>query len=100
MAYRVEITARAKRDLSSIRAYIHAEITPQAAVWLAGLEEAILSLEELPKRGTALKGTSYRQLLYGSVPHTYRILYRVDERARSVFVMHVRHGARGGSGLS
>ncbi len=100
MTYRVEITARARRDLSRIGAYIHTDSTVQAAIWLAGLEEAVLSLEQLPERGAALKSSRYRQLLYGKLPHTYRVIYRINERTHSVFILHIRHGARDGNGLS
>jgi toxin ParE1/3/4 len=35
-----------------------------------------------------------RHLLYGKKPHVYRILYEVDERRQTVWVLTVRHGAR------
>jgi toxin ParE1/3/4 len=35
-----------------------------------------------------------RYLLYGNKPHVYRILYRIDEKSRTVAIRHIRHGAR------
>ncbi|HEX9202188.1 MAG TPA: hypothetical protein VF865_21700, partial [Acidobacteriaceae bacterium] len=35
-----------------------------------------------------------RHLLYGNKPHTYRILYSIDEEERIVNVAQIRHGAR------
>ncbi len=55
----------------------------------------ILGLESHPRRGTVTRDRPpLRQLLYGSKPDTYRILYAVDERRKLVNVAHIRHGAR------
>jgi len=50
MAYRVELSRRAERDLSSLYDWIHAEESLLAARWFNGLEEAIYSLQQLPRR--------------------------------------------------
>ena len=95
MAYRVELTARAQRDLAAIYAYIHAGACTQAFEWFNGLEVAILSLEERPERGTATRENSrLRQLLYGNKRNVYRIIYSIRTRPRVVSVLHIRHGAR------
>ncbi len=89
MAFRVEIS-----NLIAIASFI--QTSEPALRWFEGLEAMILSLEEMPERGTSLPAKSrYRQVVYGS----YRILYRVDKRKRCVYVVHVRHGARAGTGL-
>jgi plasmid stabilization system protein ParE len=73
--YRVEITRRAARDLEILYDYIQAETAPQAAIWFNGLEAAILSLDELPKRGAFARGSkTHRQIMYGSKPYVYRIV--------------------------
>jgi plasmid stabilization system protein ParE len=72
MAYRVELTDRADRDLRSIYRRIHADDS-----WAVTPEDENL-----------------RHLLYGSKPHAYRIVYCVYERAKKVRVLHIRHGAR------
>ena len=50
MTYRVELTARAGRNLKRIFRHINAESSPQASVWFNELEAAILSLDEHPER--------------------------------------------------
>ncbi len=95
MAFRVELTARAQRDLAAIYEYIHAGSTKQAFLWFNGLEDAILSLENRPERGRMTRENSrLRQLLYGTKPHTYRIIYSIQRRSQVVLVVHIRHGAR------
>ncbi len=95
MAFRVELTARARRDLAAIYDYIEAASSSQAFRWFNGLNDAIVSLENRPERGSVTRENSHlRQLLYGNKPHTYRIIYSINRRSRQVFVLHIRHGAR------
>jgi plasmid stabilization system protein ParE len=95
MAYRVELTERAARDLRHIYLGINAEGAAQATAWFNGLETAILSLDEHPARSAPIpEGGNLRHLLYGRRRYRYRIVYSVDERNRIVTVMHIRHGAR------
>ena len=35
-----------------------------------------------------------RHLLYGNKPHVYRVIYEIDERQSTVWVLTIRHGAR------
>jgi plasmid stabilization system protein ParE len=94
MTFLVEITRRADEDLNEIYRRIHAADSPLAARWFNGLEEAINSLETFPARGSAISSTRLRQLLYGSKPDVYRIVYSVDAKQCQVNVLYVRHGAR------
>jgi plasmid stabilization system protein ParE len=95
MAFRVNLTARAHRDLAAIYEYIQAGSSVQAFRWFNRLEKAILSLEKHPRRGTVAREDSrLRQILYGNKPHVYRIIYSIRERSRVVSVLHIRHGAR------
>ncbi len=50
MAYRVELTARAARDLECLYQQVHAAESLAAARWYNGLEEAIYTLERFPRR--------------------------------------------------
>ena len=61
------------------------------AKWFQGMEDAILSLRDLPFRGVLTPRLNARSILYGKRPHTYRIFYRVDENADVVFILHIRH---------
>lgn len=95
MAYRVDLTTRASRDLGQIYFDIAARYSKQAAEWFNGLEALILSLREHPSRGSSVpEDPDLRQRFYGAKPYTYRIIYKIDERARLVTVIHIRHGAR------
>jgi toxin ParE1/3/4 len=85
MTYRVELTARASRNLKRIQAF----------VWFNELEAAILSLDQHPERSPATpENRTLRHLLFGKTPNVYRIIFAIDARARVVRVLHIRHGAR------
>jgi len=95
MTYHVEIQPRAARDLRAIYEYIRANFSPEAHDWYNGLADTIYSLEHFPGRGVgAAKKKTLRQLIYGKKPHTYRIIYAINERRRIVSVLHIRHSAR------
>jgi toxin ParE1/3/4 len=95
MAYRVDLTERAARNLRRIYRTINAEGSAQARDWFNGLEKAVFSLDEHPARAPVIpEDDSLRHLLYGRKPNVYRIIYAIDERNRVVTVLHIRHGAR------
>ncbi|MGH6794868.1 MAG: type II toxin-antitoxin system RelE/ParE family toxin [Methylocella sp.] len=95
MAYRVELTSRASRDLARLCSYINAANSEQARAWFNGLEAAVYSLDRNPARGATIpEDESLRHLLYGKKPRLYRIIYGVDERRRAVTVLHIRYAAR------
>ncbi len=95
MAFLVELTNRAQRDLAAIYEYIQAETSDQAFRWFNGLEAAIFSLASQPEYGVRTpENSALRQLLDGNKPHVYRVIYRIGKRAGTVQVLHIRHGAR------
>jgi toxin ParE1/3/4 len=95
MAYRVDLTERAARDLRRIYQTINAEDSAEARTWFNGLETAILSLGQDPARGARTpEQRSLHHLLYGRRRHRYRIIYAIDESNSIVTVLHIRHGAR------
>lgn len=95
MAYRVEITARAERDLISLYEYINAQSSDAANKWYLGLRSVILSLKQLPHRNPLTReDRRLRHLLYGSRPDVYRIIYKVSKREQKISVLHIRHSAR------
>lgn len=97
-AYHVELTTRAARDLRALLISIQAHHSATAARWLNGLERAIKSLRQSPQRCPLAPESGARrtvhQLLYGRRPHVYRILFEVADSQGTVFVLHIRHGAR------
>ena len=95
MAYLVNVTARAGRDLAHLYREINAAESDAALKWYRGLKLAILSLEEQPNRCPVTpESDKLRHLLYGHKPHIYRAIYRVLEKEKRVEVLQVRHGTR------
>jgi len=95
MAYLVNATSRAERDLAYLYDEINAEHADAALKSYRGLKESILSLEEQPNRCPVTReNANLRHLLYGHKPHVYRVIYRILEKRKQVDVLHIRHGAR------
>lgn len=95
MAYRLDLTERAARNLRRIYQTINVEDAAQARTWFNRLEKTILSLDEHPSRGAVIPDDdNLRHLLYGRRRDVYRIIYAVDEPNGVVTVLHIRHGAR------
>jgi toxin ParE1/3/4 len=98
MAYLVELTRRAERDLTYMFERISASGSAAAARWFNGLEDAIRTLERFPRRcPIAREGKRakrpLRHLLYGPKPEVYRVIFEIDERRKRVQVLTVIHGA-------
>lgn len=98
MAYAVELTLRAERDLNHLFDRISADSSSAARRWFNGLEESIYALENFPYRCPVTPerraGRRSRHLLYGSKPDVYRVIFHIDERRKVVRVLTIRHGAR------
>ena len=99
MAYTVELTSRAERDLADLYEFLSAENSRAARRWFNGLEKAIFSLQRTPRRCPPAKdqikaGGTLRQLLHGKKPNVYRILFQIQEHRKLVRVVTIRHGAR------
>ena len=95
MAYRVEITARAERDLDVLYGQIRAADSEQARQWYFGLSTAIYGLREMPGRCPRTpENKKLRQLLYGCKPYVYRVIFRIRIKTRFVEILHIRYGAR------
>ena len=95
MAYRVEITTRAQRDLANIYRRIEAETSAQAAKWFNGMAKAMSSLDEYPNRNPFTpEDRASRHLLYGKKPYVYRIIYEVEEDTSTVYILHIRPPGR------
>lgn len=92
--YDVKLLPQAYRDLNGIYAYIAETIleTGTAEKLLDALEEAIFSLEELPRRGAQRKNgvyanKGYRQLFIKN----FTVIYRIDEISKQVIIVTVRY---------
>jgi len=99
MAYRVELTKNAEAELEELYLWVVERAPNQGATWFNGLERAILSLEQLPKR-CRIAPESFdpdqpvRVFNYGRSTHVYRVFFTIDATAKVVRVVHVRRGAR------
>ena len=99
MAYRVELAKSAEGQLEGLYLWVVQRAPSQGAAWFNGLERAILSLEQLPKRCRMARESfdaeqPVRVFNYGSSPHVYRVFFTIDETAKFVRVVHIRRGAR------
>jgi mRNA-degrading endonuclease RelE of RelBE toxin-antitoxin system len=97
MAYHIEFADRAARDLEAL--YVEKHAAEAASRWYNGMEEAVYALATYPDRCPMAPEArklrrELRHLLYGKKPHVYRVIYEVDERRQTVWVLTVRHGAR------
>jgi len=93
MTFRVEFTDSAQRDAQDAYRYIAGRSPVNAARWFKQLCRTVESLAEFPARCPLAPESPHfdepiRQRLFGP----YRILFVI--RKRSVYVLHIRHGAR------
>jgi plasmid stabilization system protein ParE len=98
MAFHVEISKKANRDLDAILEWVAArEAGIAGGRWVQGLYNAIASLSVMPSRCMlAEENASFpfevRQLLYGDKTLAFRILFSVEDDV--VKVLRVRRGRR------
>ena len=92
--YTVKISPQAYDDLDQIFEYIAFELqAPETALSLIDLiEEEVLSLDEMPKRGAERKvgiyaNRGYRQLFIKN----FTVVYRIQENTKTVIVITVRY---------
>ena len=97
MKYLVRYSATAETEAEEAYLWIHQQSPFYAAKWLAGLLEAIASLDSNPESyPLAHEADTFhkpiRQLLYGKRRGIYRILFEIEGDV--VKVLHIRQGAR------
>jgi len=93
MAYRVNFTRRARRDLIQLYESINAPQSDAAQLWFQRLEETIALLTVTPRMGAVThEDKTVRQVIYGNKPHFYRILYDIDDADGRVDVLSIWHG--------
>ena len=99
MTYRVELADRAIRDLEMLCLEKNAVDSQAAARWYNRLQEVVFALGRYPYRcPVAPEARKMKRklwhLLYGKKPHVYRVIYEIDKRRQTVWVLTIRHGAR------
>lgn len=93
MQFQVIITPSAKADIFEINTW-HLENYPDLAEsWFWGISQSVTSLSKFPERCPVSPESEafdvvVRQLLYGKKPHTYRILFSIQDE--KVFILRVR----------
>lgn len=95
--YRVAITDSADRELAEILAYIAVQLQNPAAA--TAFADEVLSVYEALEQTPYMFELSHNLRLHRMGYHkvvikNYVMLYRVDEQAKTVYVMHFFYGAR------
>lgn len=95
VSYRVNLTARASRDIAGIHAYIEQNSPQNATAVARELLGAIDSLEVFPNRHREHVRQRDPSKTVRSMPvPPFLVYYRVDERHQVVEILRVLHGAR------
>lgn len=93
MAFRIQVTEQADREIEDAFDYIAGDGVDRAVRWLDGLQSRLSRLATHPNRfplapESGMFDCDIRQALHGP----FRILFTVSRNA--VTILHVRHGAR------
>lgn len=93
--YEVIVTPEAQAGIRESFLYIHDRSPLNAARWLQGLYDEIDSLERFPERCSYAREREYlEEDLRQLVCKSHRIVFYVDKRKNTVYVLYVRHGKR------
>lgn len=92
--YAVVFDPHAQEEALEAAAYIALHSPTNAAKWYAGLVKAIKSLDILPTRcAVAPEAHFLGEELHHYIYKSHRLIFRVEEKTKTVRVLHVRHGA-------
>jgi plasmid stabilization system protein ParE len=99
MPYQVVLADSAKADAELIYGWVVQQAPVRGPEWFDELIESFYSLEQLPHRCPLAREAEeakreIRCLHFGKRHGVYRILYEVKETSRTVWILHIRHGAR------
>ena len=92
--YEVIVSPEAEADLDRIVRYIAIDLgNPPAATSFADkVEKRLVDLETMPSKYSFCKDDFLRAMGYHRVHvGNYLLIYRIDESARCVFIVHVYH---------
>jgi plasmid stabilization system protein ParE len=93
MKYEVEMTPTAQNELYRSFRYIYDRAPINAVRWLKGINKAIDSLENFPSRcGMAPESAYLDEKLRHYIFKSHRIIFVVDEPAKVVRILYIRHG--------
>jgi addiction module toxin, RelE/StbE family len=97
MKYNLIIAEAAEADLDGIADYISYELKEPAAALkqLAGIEEAMATLEELPERHSLVQDKYLAAKGIRKLPtDSYLIFYTVNKSTNTINIVRVLHGRR------
>lgn len=102
MTYRIDFSSVAKAEAdAAFLNFSQFTTAERAQIWYQGLINAIISLQEMPRRCAIAREDAFfsqeiRQLLYGQGKQTYRILFTVldDLPVPTVRILHIRHASQ------
>ena len=92
--YKVKLSPTAFRELDGIYQYIAEKLrVPETALkYVTEIENAILSLEEMPQRGVERKTGIFANKGYHQIfVKNYTVVYRIDETEKAVIIVTVRY---------
>lgn len=92
--YTIKMLQRASNDLDNIYNYIAEEFKEigTAEKMADALEDAILSLDEMPYRGSVRRAGAFANRGYRQVfVKNFTIVYRVDQERKMVVIVTVRY---------
>ncbi len=95
MAYKIVITKPTETDIEQSFTFIELKSPAAAIAWLNTIQRTIESLNKMPSRGAPISEKvglkfEYRHLIF----HSHRIVFRVEEATRTVFILRVYHTSR------
>jgi plasmid stabilization system protein ParE len=91
--YKVLLSKRVARDLESIFEFVVRDSATNALKLIERIHSSIGKLRQFPHRTIVANPNTDRPIRSIGV-HSYIIFFRVDESARVVRILRVRHGAR------
>jgi plasmid stabilization system protein ParE len=95
MDFSIRITEIAAKDIDEAVTYIAIDSPSAAQRWKAELETQIFSLAVMPARFAVIPESDDLGALYRSAIHySHRIIFRIDDEERVVYVVRVYHGLR------
>jgi len=91
MGFKIVPARLAYLDIEEIADYISQDSMESARKWVLGLWDVINNLAEMPKRFPYVpEAFPCRSCLY----HSHRIIYRIDESSKTIYILRVYHSAR------
>ena len=98
MVYQVLLADSANTDVERIYDWVCSQAPVKGAAWFEELIDSLYSLERLANRcpfapEAEKSGREIRCLSFGRRRGVYRILYEVDDKRRTIWILHIRHAA-------